>query len=363
MIDEQDVRDMMRRRAEAIPAAPVDTPSALRRARRRRARTLAVGALTAAGLIVGAVVGVAQITAMPHLTPATQTPPGTLPRNGDITALNSVGTVAIDPQTGKGRGILVAHPSSVMTWSPDGTRLASASFSDPAGIWVTDLAAHEFHRILPCNPTGLTPDCPSGIAWSPDGSRIALVRGRSPLTPGQPGPVRLELIDPDGGHLTTVVQLDQSGSTSGPSWSPDGTRLVFAASPRIYQVYPDGSGLRVLFDGQRAFLSDPAWSPDGTRIAYSAVAQGVPFGSGGHVTQIQQIWIMQTDGSHPMKIFQSRPLRLTVPYFGSAPVWSPDGTMIAVGLADGLHVMDADGSGDHVISRWAGAVVGWRPGG
>ncbi|MBI2238755.1 MAG: hypothetical protein HYU54_09575 [Actinobacteria bacterium] len=77
MIDERDVREMLRRRADAISSLPTDPPAALRRARRRIVLTLGATLATVAALIVGTVVGVDRLTVAPPPRPAT--PPGPVP--------------------------------------------------------------------------------------------------------------------------------------------------------------------------------------------------------------------------------------------------------------------------------------------
>jgi Tol biopolymer transport system component len=52
-----------------------------------------------------------------------------------------------------------------------------------------------------------------------------------------------------------------------PSWSPDGTKIVFNGNGSgIHVVHPDGTGLAQLTNGSDV---DPRWSPDGTTIAFS----------------------------------------------------------------------------------------------
>lgn len=58
MIDEHDLREILQRRASAIPAAPADPNSAVRRGRRRQLLTGSVSLLVAVGLIFGALTGV-----------------------------------------------------------------------------------------------------------------------------------------------------------------------------------------------------------------------------------------------------------------------------------------------------------------
>ncbi|MGI0005903.1 MAG: TolB family protein, partial [Nitrososphaera sp.] len=102
-------------------------------------------------------------------------------------------------------------------------------------------------------------------------------------------------------------------------WSPDGTKIVFAAGKAnggIYVVNLDGSGLaKLTSSGQK-----PDWSPDGTRIVFSANGT---------------LLITNSDGRSGFE---------TLPSFsgGEFPRWSPDGTKILFSKGDGLYVVDLE---------------------
>nr|WP_295668920.1 S9 family peptidase [Sphingomonas sp.] len=108
---------------------------------------------------------------------------------------------------------------------------------------------------------------------SPDGRTIVYVR-RSADVMSDRMQSSLWLIDIASGR-----QSPFSTQGSSPRWSPDGTRIAYAAS--------DGEGsqlfVRWIASGASArvtsFPGDPqalAWSPDGTRLAYVATVAGAP---------------------------------------------------------------------------------------
>ncbi len=65
MIDEHEVREMLQRRATTVPTAPVDTPTAVRRARRRVVLNGVVATVAAAVIAVTAFAGVEAIRSAP----------------------------------------------------------------------------------------------------------------------------------------------------------------------------------------------------------------------------------------------------------------------------------------------------------
>jgi len=159
------------------------------------------------------------------------------------------------------------------------------------------------------------------------------------------------LIRPDG---TTVQQLtDDTGATEVPvAWLLDGSALVVAVtaddnpySSMLRLVSADGSESTELGVVHPVYGA-PSTSPDGQRIAFG--------GDGGASGGIQVLDL--ADGN----------LHVMTDDGGTAPLWSPDGELIAYNAADGsgtdVHVVAADGSGppaalapdpaqDHVI-RW-----------
>jgi Tol biopolymer transport system component len=99
---------------------------------------------------------------------------------------------------------------------------------------------------------------------------------------------------------------------SDPDWSPDGSKIVFAAicdrgsKSEIYTVNSDGSGKKQLTQKKGGSgAGEPAWSPDGKKIAFTTFGTDSPPAG---------IYVMDEDGSNGRFATE-----------GLSPRWSPDG--------------------------------------
>jgi Tol biopolymer transport system component len=177
-------------------------------------------------------------------------------------------------------------------------------------------------------------------SWSPDGTRLVFDGGRFPH-------ITLYAIQADGTGLRSVLGK-ASRFDFGPSWSPDGSWIAFvrgetpAGADSTFAVHPDGSGLRRFTVS--TVKGTPSWSPDGKRIAFVGLVTSR--GADGRRHGQSEIFFVRSDGSGLRRLTHSRK-------DDRAPVWSPDGTRIAftsdrnarLEEQDDIYVMRADGSG------------------
>jgi len=167
-------------------------------------------------------------------------------------------------------------------------------------------------------------------SWSADGSRIVFIATVN-------GANEYWVMDADGANaypITRPLPSLSSGFPLGASFSPDGTRVV----------YGDGNGLAIVpTDGslQSTTLTDrggaPAWSPDGTKIAFNDLAAGAP-----------AIFFVRPDGTHLGPLAKS--------HYDFDPDWAPDGGSLVflhgdAGHSGKLFTQDANGSNRGLLAN------------
>jgi WD40 repeat protein len=138
------------------------------------------------------------------------------------------------------------------SWSPDGKQI----------VYATGFHGFEL-RVMNADGSGVRSLGPSGgvsgPAWSPDGTRIMYSRN-------------------DFGNSVWVVGTDGRGArrlidnAEGGRWSPDGGRVVFSRfgagrRSQIWVATADGANERQLTIGG-AYDRSPSWSADGTEIVF-----------------------------------------------------------------------------------------------
>jgi len=204
--------------------------------------------------------------------------------------------------------------------SPDGQTIAVA-FGAWDGIYVLDRFGKGRTKLIGGGSFDGTP------AWSPDGTKLAFRRLVHRLY-GDVG--RIFVVNRDGTGLRQLTPEPTNNNENpydgDPSWSPDGTRVLFSRSGEMSFINLDGTGLV-----STGVIGDsPSWSRDGTHITYQSI-------NGGN----EGIWVMDMSFT---------PHQITTPVQADQmPRWSPDGSQLVFARVEAgvfqIYKMKPDGSG------------------
>jgi Tol biopolymer transport system component len=281
-------------------------------------------------------------------------------------------------------------------WSPDGTKLVyvSSIMGETSTLVVVNADGSDSH-VLP----GAGSDV-ADPAWSPDGTRLAFVGREGFFNPGEGVRFHLFMMNADGSGKTRVATEPLAFSSfpfppdaSGPTWSPDGTRLAFVSNrdgnAEIYTVSATGGAVQRLTNNP-ADDTLPTWLAGGDRIAFTSTRGGsrdvyvmysdgtLVFGITGNAgnnfdadwqpiappapsnATASRLAFLRVDAgnSEQTDIYTSNPdgtgeVNVTnSPQKEKSPAWSPDGKLIAYVRwpERQLFVMNADGTGARSIA-------------
>ncbi len=243
----------------------------------------------------------------------------------------------------------VGADSGAPQWSPDGARVAffssrkvdgthAANTNNSFNIWtvkVDGTAAAPLTKAVVGDANSLYP------VWSPDGGKLAFMSSRK-LDGSDAGNLQcfnnIWVVAPDGAGLSPITMLTAS-TCSPPSWSPDGSKILFASTRKldgtdavnstgvfnIWAIRLDGTSLTHLttLTAPLAHNDAPEWSADGNHVVF--VGRGKLDGSDAANSSLtSNMWIVGADGSGATPLTKA-----TAPSAGSAaPRWSPDGASI-----------------------------------
>ncbi len=215
------------------------------------------------------------------------------------TASSDKKSVIWDANTGTAIHSLNAHGGQILhiSWSPDGSKVATASWDKAGAIWDA-ISGIKLYSLIGHN------DIVNHISWSPDGSMVATASedGNSIIWDVKSGKRIHTLI----GHTHTVNVI---------SWSPDGSRVATASDDGVGIIWDVNSGKKIYtLIGHTLDVYDISWSPDGLSIA-TASADGTGI-----------IW----DAVTGKKLYTLKGHTKTVICIN----WSPDGSMIATSSYD-----------------------------
>ncbi|MDH3224959.1 MAG: hypothetical protein OEO23_14655, partial [Gemmatimonadota bacterium] len=217
--------------------------------------------------------------------------------NTDLAAIRADGRDSVTLVAGP-------HPDSMLSpwrfadpvWSPSGSAYLvvrhGALFQE---IWLAQADGSGISHVT----AGRLP------TWAPDGNRVAYILGDAGISSA------VHIVNLDG---TDPSRVDLGAPADYVSWSPQGDRLAVEVAADVIMVDDDGSDPRPIggpIDGARR---GPSWSPDGTRLIYR-----VTFGNGNPWA----LWTGKADGSGESLLFE--------PDGGASArraTWSPTGDRV-----------------------------------
>jgi len=208
---------------------------------------------------------------------------------------------------------LTLQPTETPTPEPSSTFTLTAEVPSP-----TPLPTHT------STPTFLPTDGPSPTpshTLVPSPTPIGGGYGQIAFASERTGIPQIYLINAtDGSDLHPITNLD--GGACQPSWSPDGTKLVFTSPCKfdtdsyressLYIINADGTELTPLLTAPGGDF-DPVWSPDGSSIAFTSLRDGR-----------KEIYLMELQTAKVTRLTFS-----DTDEENNQPAWSPFGNQIA----------------------------------
>jgi Tol biopolymer transport system component len=193
-----------------------------------------------------------------------------------------------------------------LAWSPDGKFIAFSAIQGKSGVGISKLRIIETETH---NQTVLTEIGGKDPFWSPDGKSI-LFTSPSPKSEDGDRYGELYIIDVETNELQHF-EIPTLRDAYAAEWSPDGQQIVFVSSevyrcneflctiPNLYLVNSDGSELRLLEKGG----DHPSWSPDGTKIIFQ---------------RDTGLFVINVDGSGLVQVYDP-----IIMGYNFSPSWSP----------------------------------------
>jgi TolB protein len=173
-------------------------------------------------------------------------------------------------------------------------------------------AADGGHRVRLTSEPPNTNDNPGDV--SPDGHTLAFLREDAPTADAtNVGTLMIMSLSGSG-------QVRQLGSSTNVGYgsirfSPDGSRILFQdgrTSPQgaLWTIRPDGTGLTKIYDDPDLFASHPTWSPDGSKILFALNPVADYF-----THPANAFYIANADGTHLHKIIDDGDFKREAEWF------------------------------------------------
>ena len=304
-------------------------------------------------VIVALVAAACDVRAAPSTQAGSQAPPSLAPPS--LTAIAPSPSASTGRARNEGRGetpVLVGEPIDL------GSLEGRIVFDDFEDVFTMNADGSDLRVVAG------RPGSEFDGAWSPDGKFIVYRDSRRGINEDD----EIYVVGADGSNARNLTQ--NPANDWGPDWSPDGRWIVFNSDRdgiplRGYLVEPAGTGLRAI--EADTWVEYPSFSPDGTHLVFS-----------GHAGSNYDIYIVEIETGRTTQLTDS-------PGGDGWPVWSPDGSTIAFtterddcertepgedcwrtgepGEHHDVWIMDIDGGNLRRVTPEYGHFVAWSPDG
>jgi Tol biopolymer transport system component len=187
------------------------------------------------------------------------------------------------------------------------------------------------------------------------------------------------VVNSDGTNARQVTRPPRGTIDDFPDWSPKGSLIVFqrcspTAPCAVFTVRPDGTGLKRLSTSSELFSNDsgPSFLPDGRRIVFTRGSGGVRAYPGGDQVKRSDLVVMDVNGKNRRVLSRAPLYQADYEY----PMFAPDGARLVYEhrrshFADrltrrALVVVSANGQRARRLTPWnlnAGDGADWSPDG